>query len=248
MRMNVAIDDELVESAIQASGKKTRKELVEEGLRLLVSMKGHQTTFMGREDKEGVGQGREEEGSAEVGMRIKEARESRGFSPFDVYLRTGIVVDLLSQFEEGRVMPPLGTVVKLAKALDLKMGDFLSGKESLPYTIVRREDRKPTSRYDPKREKQYGYEYESLAPLKKDRHMEPFLVTLKPSETEEERSTHDGQEFIFVLQGSMEVRLGEEAHILEPGDSIYYDATVPHLVKCHSRDTTKILAVLYTGK
>ena len=78
--------------------------------------------------------------------------------------------------------------------------------------------------------------------------MEPFLVTLEPADTEEERSAHDGQEFIFVLQGKMEVRLGEEVHILEPGDAIYYDSTVPHLVKCHGEQTTKILAVLYAEK
>jgi quercetin dioxygenase-like cupin family protein len=194
------------------------------------------------------GRGSEEGASAKMGMRIKEARKSRGFSVFDIYLRTDIDVDLLSQIEEGKVIPPLGAVIKLAKALDLKIGYFISGKEGMAYTIVRRDDRKPTSRYDPNKEKQYGYEYESLAPHQADRHMEPFLVTLKPSETEEERSTHDGQEFIFVLQGDMEVRLGEEIHILEPGDSIYYNATVPHLVKCHSKEATKILAVLYTGK
>jgi quercetin dioxygenase-like cupin family protein len=190
----------------------------------------------------------EQEVPAEIGMRVKEARKSRGFSIFDIYLRTDIAVDLLSQIEEGKIVPPLGTVVKLAKALDLKMGYFISGKEKKAYTIVRLDDRKVTSRYDPKKEEQYGYEYESLAPHKTDRYMEPFLVTLKPSETEEERSTHDGQEFIFVLHGNMEVRLGEESHILKPGDSIYYDATVPHLVKCHSKETTKILAVLHTGK
>jgi quercetin dioxygenase-like cupin family protein len=78
--------------------------------------------------------------------------------------------------------------------------------------------------------------------------MEPFLVSLEPSETQQERSTHDGQEFIFVLQGEMEVRLGEEIHILQPGDSIYYDSTVPHLVKCHGKEITKILAVIYGGK
>jgi quercetin dioxygenase-like cupin family protein len=74
--------------------------------------------------------------------------------------------------------------------------------------------------------------------------MEPFLVTLEPSNIEE-RSTHDGQEFIFVLEGTMEVRLGEKTHLLEPGDAIYYDSTVSHLVKCHGRDKVKILAVLY---
>jgi quercetin dioxygenase-like cupin family protein len=66
--------------------------------------------------------------------------------------------------------------------------------------------------------------------------------------TEEERSTHDGQEFIFVLRGKMEVRLGEEIHVLEPGDSIYYDSTVPHLVKSHGGEATKILAVLYAER
>lgn len=198
----------------------------------------------GRGDQVKVG----EEVSAEMGMRVKKARESCGLSIFDLYLRTDIDVDSLSQIEEGKVVPPLGTVMKLAKALDLKMGYFISGEEAKAYTVVRRDDRKVTSRYDSGKEKRHGYEYESLAPHKSDRTMEPFMVTLEPSETEEERSTHDGQEFIFVLFGKMEVRLGEDILILEPGDSIYYDATVPHLVKCHGKETTKILAVLNAGK
>lgn len=190
----------------------------------------------------------EEEISADMGKRLKEARESRGLSIFDIYLRTNIDVEQLTQIEEGTVAPPLGTVIKLAKALDIKIGYLVSGEEEKTYTIVRKDDRKVISRYDPGKEKQYGYGYESLAPQKTDRHMEPFLVTLEPSETEHERSAHDGQEFIFVLDGKMEVRLEDEIHILEPGDSIYYDSTVPHLVKCHNKETTKILAVLYTGK
>jgi ribosome-binding protein aMBF1 (putative translation factor) len=186
--------------------------------------------------------------SADMGKRVKKARESRGLSIFDLYLRTDIDVEVLSQIEGGKVTPPLGTVIKLAKALDLKMGYFISGEEGMAYTIVHRDDRERTSRHGSSKEEHFGYGYESLAPHKTDRYMEPFLVTLKPSETEEERSTHDGQEFIFVLHGKMEVRLGEEIHVLEAGDSIYYDSTVPHLVKCHGKETTKILAVLYAGK
>jgi quercetin dioxygenase-like cupin family protein/DNA-binding XRE family transcriptional regulator len=189
-----------------------------------------------------------EEISAEIGMRVKKARESHGLSVFDVYLRTEINVELLSQIEAEKVVPSLGVIVKLAKALDLKMGYFISGEEEKAYTIVRRDDREVTSRYDSSKEKHHGYAYESLAPHKTNRYMEPFMVTLEPSETEEERSTHDGQEFIFVFQGEMEVRLGEDIHILQPGDSIYYDSTEPHLVKCHGKETTKILAVLYAGK
>ena len=196
---------------------------------------GEEKAVKGGLDQVKVGEGV----SAEMGMRVKKARESRGLSIFDLYLRTDIDVDLLSQIEEGKVVPPLGTVIKLAKAFDLKMGYFISGEGAKAYTIVRRDDRKVTSRYDSGKEKHHGYEYESLAPHKTDRTMEPFLVTLEPSETEEERSTHDGQEFIFVVHGEMEVRLGEEIHILEPGDSIYYDSTVPHLVKCHGKKSQR---------
>ncbi|MCF8084899.1 MAG: cupin domain-containing protein [Deltaproteobacteria bacterium] len=183
-----------------------------------------------------------------VGERVRKVRESRNLSLTDISQRTGLDTALLEQIEQSRVAPPLGTVIKLAKALDLKMGYFISGEESLPYTVVRRDDRKIISRYDSQKAQYYGYGYESLAPHKKDRHMEPFLVTLDPAETEEERSTHDGQEFIYVLEGTMEVRLDQEVLLLEPGDSIYYDSTVPHLVKCHGEVPTKILAVLYAEK
>jgi len=198
---------------------------------------------------ESIGQEAPQEDLAvDVGERVKRVREKRSLSLLDISRRTGIDVSLLSEIEEGQSAPPLGTVIKLAKALEMKMGYFISGDELKPFTIVHRGDRKVVSRYDSKRDKHYGYGYESLAPYKKDRHMEPFLVTLQPATTEEERSAHDGQEFIFVLTGSMEVRLGEEIHVLEPGDAIYYDSTVPHLVKCHGQEATRILAVLYTEK
>jgi quercetin dioxygenase-like cupin family protein/ribosome-binding protein aMBF1 (putative translation factor) len=190
----------------------------------------------------------EEELPVRVGERVKRVREKRGLNLKDVSLRTGIDETMLHQIEEGSVMPPLGTVIRLAKALEMKMGYFISGDEEKPYTVVRSHDRKVISRFDSRKGKHYGYAYESLAPYKKDRHMEPFLVTLEPAGTDVERSTHDGQEFIFVLSGKMEVRLEGAVYVLEPGDAIYYDSTVPHLVKCHGSETTKILAVLYAER
>ena len=179
-----------------------------------------------------------------VGESVKEIREKKGLSLKDISQRTGLQPEFLMDVEKGKISPPLGAIIKLAKALEMKMGYFISGAENLPYTVVRKNDRKLISRYDSKKSQTYGYEFISLAPHKKDRHMEPFLVTLEPSNIEE-RSTHDGQEFIFVLEGTMEVHLGEETHLLEPGDAIYYDSTVSHSVKCHGRDKAKILAVLY---
>jgi transcriptional regulator with XRE-family HTH domain len=183
-----------------------------------------------------------------VGERVKAVREKRGLTLQDISQRTDIDIPFLEEIEKGDVAPPLGVVIKLAKALEMKMGYFISGEENRPYTIVRRDDRKVISRYDSKKAKHYGYEFESLAPHKTDRHMEPFMVTLEPTDTEEERSAHDGQEFIYVLEGNMGVIYGEERYVLEPGDSIYYDSTVPHLVKCHGDKKTKILAVFYAER
>jgi transcriptional regulator with XRE-family HTH domain len=180
-----------------------------------------------------------------VGESVREIREGKGLSLSDMSRRTGLTEELLSEIEDGKVAPPLGTIIKLAKTLDKKMGYFISGSEEFPYTIVRKDEGKLISRFDPKKTHTYGYEYMSLAPYKMNRFMEPFLVTLEPTDIEEERSTHDGQEFIYVLEGTMEVRLGDEIHLLEQGDAIYYDSTVPHLVKCHGDRTTRILAVLH---
>jgi quercetin dioxygenase-like cupin family protein/ribosome-binding protein aMBF1 (putative translation factor) len=214
-----------------SSVKKPRKRDAERDF--LESLGGHS----GPEDME-----------AHVGEKVRAVREERGLSLKDISQRTDLDVALLEKIEKGKVNPPLGTVIKLAKALDMKMGYLISGEESRPYTIVRKDDRKVISRYDSKKGKYYGYQYESLAPHKKDRRMEPFLVTLEPSKTKDERSSHDGQEFIFVLSGEMEVWLERDVHVLGPGDSIYYDSSIPHLVKCHGEEPSKILAVLNAGR
>ena len=181
-----------------------------------------------------------------IGERVRKVREKRGLSLLDVSRRTDIEDEVHSQIEMGDITPPLGIITKLAKSLEMKIGYFISGEEKKAYTVVRKADRKVVSRFDSKKGQRFGYEYESLAPHKKDRHMEPFLMTLAPSEIEDERSSHGGQEFIFVLEGKMEVRLGDETYVLEEGDSIYYDSNVPHLAKCHGNENTRILAVLYT--
>jgi len=93
---------------------------------------------------------------------------------------------------------------------------------------------------------EYGYSYESLAPEKADRLMEPFIVTLVPTDTEE-FSTHAGQEFLYVLEGELKVQVGDRIEFLKPGDAVYYDSDQPHLVRCVGTTVTKVLAVLYTG-
>jgi transcriptional regulator with XRE-family HTH domain len=159
-----------------------------------------------------------------VGERIKELRERKGLSLKEVADLTGFSTALLSQMENHLVSPSLGTIVKLARALTVKVGDFLGETEGEPFTIVRKDERKMVSRFASKEGVKYGYFYESLGFDKKDRHMEPFIVTLEPATVKAAKtSVHEGEEFIFVLEGEMEVILGNHTDILYPGDSIYYD-------------------------
>ncbi len=186
-----------------------------------------------------------EEEKESLGDRIRRVREMRGLTVRDLSSRTGIDTDTLGRIESSKLMPGLGQLVRLGKALDMKMGYFISPGIDKPMTVVRKHERRPVSRYGEAKSLLYGYSYESLAPGKANRLMEPFVVTLVPTETEE-FSTHSGQEFLYVLEGEIKVQVGEHADFLKPGDAVYYDSSQPHLVKCAGTAPAKILAVLYT--
>ena len=182
-----------------------------------------------------------------LGERIRKARDMRGLTLEDLSSRSGISVDTLERVESNRAMPPLGNLVRLGKALEMKMGYFISTGVDKPMCLVRADSRPKIARHGKKLSERYGYVYESLAPDKANRRMEPFLVTLIPTDFGEP-STHDGQEFIFVIEGEVRAKLGKEAEVvLRPGDSIYYDSSHPHLVKCYGGKPAKILAVIYAG-
>lgn len=181
-----------------------------------------------------------------IGQRVRAVRLEKGLSVKDVGQRTGLDAHYMDDIESGRIAPPLGVLIKIAKALHMQLGRFISTGDIKPYTVVRKGERKVISRFTTSQDDQYGYTYESLAPDKRDRHMEPFMVTLLPSGGKTELSTHAGQEFIHVLKGAMEVLLDDARNILYPGDSIYYDSTIPHLVRCYGNEEAVILAVLYT--
>jgi quercetin dioxygenase-like cupin family protein len=184
-------------------------------------------------------------GKGKLGNRIREVREMRGLTLQDLSSRTGIEIAVLERVETNQLIPPLGELIKLGKALEMQMGYFISPGIDTDMTVVRAQARRRIARYGERRSEQYGYHYESLAPEKANRMMEPFLVTLLPSKIKD-LSTHDGQEFIFVLEGEVKAQVGKQVETLQPGDAIYYDSKRPHLIKCLGKKPAKILAVLYT--
>ncbi|MDM8000237.1 MAG: XRE family transcriptional regulator [Dehalococcoidia bacterium] len=182
-----------------------------------------------------------------LGDRIRKAREIHKLSIQELSDQTGISADTLQRVEADSMIPPLGDLVKLGKALETGMGYLISPGTDKPMTVVRADQRRETPRHLGKRAERYGYFYESLAPEKGNRSMEPFMVTLTPSE-EAQPSTHDGQEFLFVLEGQILVQVRGQKEYLEAGDAVYYDSTEPHLVKCVGGRQAKIVAVIYAGK
>jgi quercetin dioxygenase-like cupin family protein/DNA-binding XRE family transcriptional regulator len=185
-------------------------------------------------------------GKESLGNRIRRVRQMRGLTVEDVSSRTAIDTDTLRRIESNKLIPALGQLVKLGRALDMKMGYFISPGIDKPLTVIRKHYRRPVSRYGQAKSMLYGYSYESLAPDKGNRLMEPFVVTLVPTETEE-FSTHSGQEFLYVLEGEIKVQVGKRTDFLKPGDAAYYDSSQPHLVRCAGTGRAKVLAVLYAG-
>ncbi len=182
-----------------------------------------------------------------VGEKIKALRESRGFSLKDVADRTGFSTALISQIENHLISPPLGALIKIARGLDFEIGKFFGQSGTSPFTIVRRDERTPTSRVVSKEGVRYGYSYESLAPDKVNRKMEPFLVTLEPMAKKGLPYSHEGEEFLFVIEGRVEIQLENYTDVLDTGDSVYYDSTVPHRVSCADDTPAKIVAVIFAS-
>lgn len=184
----------------------------------------------------------EHEEAVTHGQKLKAARQQRGFTLEELASKTDIPADVLARLETGETFLPLGQLIRLSKALSMKMSDVISSGEE-PFTIVRSGQRRSFARFGKAKQDRHGYEYESLAPNKRDRLMEPFIVTLNPASADEP-SSHDGQEFIYVLEGEMEVLVEDTRDVLKPGDAIYYDSSSLHLVKAHGDKPAKILAVL----
>jgi len=184
----------------------------------------------------------------QIGAKIKRFREDNNLTLNDMAERTGLSTAVLSQIENHLISPPLGTLIRLTRALDLSPGHFFDEYPDKAFTIVRKTERRPVSRFASKRGIQYGYSYESLGHDMKDRHMEPFLVTLEPATLASPKpASHEGEEFLLVLEGEMEVTLGDHSDVLQPGDAIYYDSSIPHLVQCKGNEKARILAVIYSG-
>ena len=179
----------------------------------------------------------------DVGDRIQKIREEKNLSLDEISKMTGFDVEFLAKIENKELQPQLGTVIKLSRALDSAFGRLVSGVGEKLYAITRKSERRTISRSTSQKGRRQIYTYKSLAPDVKGRHMEAFLVKLE-EDPEKETSLHEGEEFIFVLDGEVILEIGDDRFELEPGDSAYYLSTTAHHISAKKGKAT-ILAVLY---
>ena len=182
----------------------------------------------------------------QLGRRIKRYREMNEISLEDLAARTGLQLSFLKSLEEDSVYPSLGPLLKVARGLGVRMGTFLDDELGHDPLIVRLGQREAGLNMLGGKDCPVDMKFYSLGRGKTDRHMEPFFVEIMPSACSERKlSSHEGEEFIVVHDGAIEVTYGREVLTLSKGDSIYLNSIVPHHVACSGDSPASIYAVLY---
>mgnify|MGYP000097821047 FL=1 len=185
-----------------------------------------------------------------IGAKIKNIRESKQLSIEEVAERSGLGIEQIERIEGNLDFPSLAPLIKIARVLGVRLGTFLDDQAELGPVVCRKKDSEADGIGFTNNATQ-GHkhmDYHSLSQDKSGRHMEPFLIEIAPSEEGEDfiLSTHEGEEFIYVLNGVVEINYGKNTYILEEGDSIYYDSIVAHHVRAAADNKARILGVVYT--
>ncbi|SHF06123.1 transcriptional regulator, XRE family with cupin sensor [Bacteroides luti] len=183
-----------------------------------------------------------------VGEKIKALRESKEISIEDLAERSGLAVEQIERIENNIDIPSLAPLIKIARVLGVRLGTFLDDMTDEGPVLCRKKEASDTISFSNNAVRSRKHmEYHSLSKSKADRHMEPFIIDVaESSDNEFILSSHEGEEFIMVMEGTMEINYGKNTYVLEEGDSIYYDSIVPHHVHAFEGQAAKILAVIYT--
>jgi transcriptional regulator with XRE-family HTH domain len=191
-----------------------------------------------------------EAAASKIGPNIKEIRQKSGRSLEALATLTGIDAEVLSRIEINEFIPPLATLFNLAKALGVDIADFFhkkSGGEKI--AITRRDETVRIGRRPDHDQGEADYIYEALEVRQNFRHMDPFLVEFPLLESDEMVfNSHEGEEFLHVLEGTLEFRSDERMEILNPGDSIYFESDISHSFRRISQSPAKAIAVIWNKR
>ena len=184
-----------------------------------------------------------------VGEKIKSLRETREISVAELAERTALSVEQIERIENNVDIPSLAPLIKIARALGVRLGTFLDDQDEVGAVICRKQETTDAtiSFSNNAADARTHMHYHSLSKSKAGRHMEPFIIDIEAvGEADYELSSHEGEEFVYVMEGAIEVFHGKNKYVIEAGDTIYYDSIVPHHLHGYQGQAAKILAVVYT--
>jgi len=183
-----------------------------------------------------------------IGSKITTLRESLQLSREELAERCDCDVSVIEKLEAGQIAPSLAPLIKITRALGVRLGTLLDDDSGVGPVITRKDDAEEVARLKSLETSSDGgvLDFFSLAEGKAARHMEPFLIDVSPATPGSHAlSSHEGEEFVYVLGGQIEIEYGKDLHVLSPGDSIYYDSIVPHRVSAAGDADARLLAVVY---
>ncbi len=175
----------------------------------------------------------------ELGERIKGLREACDVSIEDMAADLGVDVATLSEWEENGADIPISVVYHLSHRFGVDMTEILTGTSAKldTYHVVRRGEGKVVDRHP-------AYHFEDMAWRYRDKIMQPLMVILDPTDDPAELITHKGQEFNFVVEGSIVVTIGDREWVLNEWDSIYFNPELPHAQRCYGDKTAKFITII----
>ena len=172
------------------------------------------------------------------GSRVKRLRQVQNWSAEVLAEKTGQSPEFVLQVENEEVTPPVGFLLRLSRALGVDPGTFLDEREK--HTIKDRRAEAFVKRTQ-------NYSYETLTPEAESEHLRAFMITIESKQAHKPVAyKHEGEEFVFVMDGELELTLGGKVNCLKPGESIRFNSDTPHKLKSLSDTTTRCLVVLYT--
>ena len=184
-----------------------------------------------------------------VGAKVCQLRKAKQMSVEQLAQQSQCHADLIRQIEEGALVPSLTPLMQITRALGVRLGTLLDDDPVEGPVVFSSEESEGVIRFsgkDPAATSSH-LDFYSMGAGKADRHMEPFMIDVKPQAGESHPlSAHEGEEFIYVLSGAIQINYGRTRYDLVAGQSIYFDSVVPHDVHATGDENARILAVIYT--
>ena len=181
-----------------------------------------------------------------VGKNINNIRKQKNITLQELARRSGLTKSYLSRIERSRKAPPYSTVNRIAMALEVEVAYLISekveGLSDIRISIAKKNKGKVVQTLG----SSYGYKYEALGFSKPGKNMQPYIITA--AFDEKSIFQHEGEEFLYVLEGTYEFIYDGKKYIMEEGDSAYFDSGVAHTARSLGDKKARVLAVMYSYK